>query len=515
MINKGLASIRRLLYSLASNEGLFVFAAFLSAGVLGMDPMGWYREQTNAFQNYIVVPWGMALCLLRLYKRTQSEEKERFDIAVLFVLLAWIVVPFAIRFGMTFNNTTSWHGYAVVYFGVYALTSEETAKRREQLFDTACMIFGLFSLVFGGVLLYTAWMVQAFGEGIGGYAFGICDGMFLCSGVHYNTTGMLAVCCTMLCLAGLDRSKNVVIRALYALAAGMMMAVIVLTQSRTARYSLVAALAIGAYGLIAMSKGQKRALIRHAAGLAGACVVLAASYGAATLLSNAALAHYDDVRAARSTKAPVALAEEKLTAEEATLSEPVLEEIEAAGGDAPTGAPEPEKLAVEETAAPSADALVPREPVDATLSGRTDIWKNLVRLWREEPEYLLIGNGPGRTGSRVVQGTIHEENGGVALHNTYLQYIADFGLVGFAFKVIFLLSILGPALRVFFAQREKRRGYLALCMLVAASLLTGMMESAPLGGMTPMNVALYFALALLTAKGREIGKVGKTGDDVV
>ena len=39
-------------------------------------------------------------------------------------------------------------------------------------------------------------------------------------------------------------------------------------------------------------------------------------------------------------------------------------------------------------------------------------------------------------------------------------------------------------------------GYRALCMLVVACLMTGMMESAPLGAMTPMNMMLYFAFGV-------------------
>jgi hypothetical protein len=43
-------------------------------------------------------------------------------------------------------------------------------------------------------------------------------------------------------------------------------------------------------------------------------------------------------------------------------------------------------------------------------------------------------------------------------------------------------------------------------MLVVAMLLIGLMESAPLGQMTPTNLVLYPALAFLTAKGETLVK---------
>ena len=60
-------------------------------------------------------------------------------------------------------------------------------------------------------------------------------------------------------------------------------------------------------------------------------------------------------------------------------------------------------------------------------------------------------------------------------------------------------------MRVFFARGAARlRGGSALCMAVVAALITGMMESAPLEAMTPMNMMLFFTLAQLMAAGREM-----------
>ncbi len=474
--------VRRALLQIAGNESLFLFVAFLVVGVLPSDVFRWYQDQVALLERYVVVPWGMALCLLRLQRRNALENAEtRPDLYALGLLLAWVVVPFGIRFGLTFNNVSNWIGHAVVFFAVYAMTTEEIAARREQLFDQACLLFGLLSLVFGGLLVYCAAAVATidsdfifhYGTYAGeGYGFGIFRGQHLCSGVHYNITGMLSVCCLMICLAGVRRSRRLPMRLLYLVAAVLMTIVVVLTQSRTARYALMLALAAGTYGYLAANLRFSRAALRHAAGLAAAAVVLAAAYAGASMLTDAALSHYANVQSGKD----VAI-------------------VAAARAEEDAG----------ETAKTAAKPKEARAAVDATMSGRTDIWKNLFKLWKSEPKSLLIGNGIGRTGSRIVAGTIHEKNGAVAVHNTYLQHIADFGLIGFGVMCAFLLIVLVPVLRVLFARGTAQiPGYRALCMLVVACLMTGMMESAPLGAMTPMNMMLFYALALLAARGREI-----------
>ena len=165
------------------------------------------------------------------------------------------------------------------------------------------------------------------------------------------------------------------------------------------------------------------------------------------------------------------------------------------------------QTAIAEEAAVQAAADVPqaRAAVDSTFSDRTTIWKNLFELWKENPKHMLIGNGVGRTGSRVVKGTIHEEAGAVQMHNTYLQHTADFGLVGTALLFVFFVLLIRPLLRVFAAKGERRKpGYTALCMLVLSMMATGMMESAPLGGFSPANMMLFFALALLAGRGEDL-----------
>lgn len=478
MMKRAADFARRLLLRIAANESLFLFAAFVVIGVLPTDLLRWHQEQVALLERYVIVPWGMALSLLRLQRRAELETNvHRIDVSALAVLLLWVVVPFGVRFGLTFNNVGSWIGHCIVYFGVYAMTTETGRHEREKLLDQACMLFGLLSLALGGALLYCAAKGLSIGSdvaafkasgGTTGFGFGVFNRANLCAGLHYNNTGMLAVCMAMLCFAGVVRSRRLVLRALYLLACAVMIVVIVLTQSRTARYALIIAMAAGAYGYLAANLRASRAVLRHAAGIAAAAILLVVSYVGASIMTDAALAHYAKIE----------------SGEEIAI-------------DAVARAQEEAK-----------DAVKPKEAraaVDSTMSGRTDIWKNLLNLWKSEPKSLLIGNGIGRTGSRIVEGTIHEKNGAVSVHNTYLQHIADFGLIGFGLLCVFFAIILRPVLRVFFARGEKQTpGYRALCMLVIACLMTGLMESAPLGAMTPMNMMLFYALALLAARGREI-----------
>ena len=150
--------IRTVLLAAATNEMLFFFAAFLLPAVLNTELFRWYPEQVEAYGSMIVVPWGMALCLYRLGRRSGIRgEAQRADIAVLFVLLGWIVVPFWIRYGLTESNVSSWVGHATVYFALYAMTSEESSKRREELFDQVCAMLCALSLLLGGALLWCAW----------------------------------------------------------------------------------------------------------------------------------------------------------------------------------------------------------------------------------------------------------------------------------------------------------------------------------------------------------------------
>ena len=482
MINQIAARVRRILLSAAGNVSLFVTTSFFVTGLLILGPSPWWRMYVDLFESYVLIPWGMALCLLRLEQREKMDcAKTRWDINVLFVLLIWLVVPFAMRFGPTFNNVASWYNHTVLFFGIYALTAEASAAKREELFDLAALLFSACSLVLGAVLMYCVVMIKKYGDAQ--FAFGICDGIYLCANGHYNTTGMIAVCCALMSLAGAARLKKMPLRIMSVLSVVLMTLTAVLTQSRTARYALIVGYALMAYGELAARLRVKRAFLRHAAALAAACVVAVAGYGAADMISDAAIAHYNRAQQKRVevSLVPIAAAEENTQEAKAEST------------------PKPAKAKVKTYRA--------RKAADSSFSGRTAIWRNLFQRWKDYPKYLIMGHGIGRIGGMVTENTIHEGREAVSIHNTYLQFIADYGLVGFGLLCVFFALIAVPLVRVFFAcGTQALPGYRALCAIVAASLLTGMMESAPLGAMTPMNIVFFFALALLCAAGCDMKK---------
>lgn len=521
MRERGFSALRRMLMAVVDNAGLFLFVSFFHAAVLCIEPLRWYKEQISMFSQYVLQSWGISLVVLRLSRRNRLGENAliRTDILVLNLLVLWIIVPFGIRFGLTTNNVSAWYGYLVMYLGVYATITELPSTARRRMLRGISALFALLALCMGVVLLYCAYTGTVLGADVGGMVIGVQDGI-LYGGVHYNITGMVALGCMMLSLVSMNTERNPLFKAVGLVAAGMMAVVIVLTQSRTARYAMLIALAVGCYGALAARFSDRKAIFRHGVAALCACLMLGGGYAGASKLTDLALEHY--MRLNEGTQGALQSVVSSAAAEEVADAE-VAESVATPGDETPapeqprqddsqgvdeaaetgdaqaTAAPE---LAV---ASPSPMPLEAREAVDSSFSGRTEIWISLARLWAENPKYLFIGNGVGRTGSQVVAGTMHEALGGVSIHNTYLQYIADFGLIGFGVQVVFLVLVLRKAVCVFFASgRRACPGGRALCMVVVACLATGMMESAPLGGMTPMNLVLYFALAQLMAMGREL-----------
>ena len=509
--------VRDVILAFFGNEGLFLLMAFFYAAVLNSDLLGWYGEQVSAVYHFIVVPWGAALCLLRLQRRSADHKKTHSDVATLFILYAWLVAPFAFRFGMTFNNLSAWSGYGTVFFGIYASVSEAGKERRQNMLALASGLFAVFTVIWSGFLLRYAMTASNFDAGIGGNVFGVQDG-YLYAGVHYNITGMAALSLCMMSLAACGCAKNPLLKAACIIPAAMSAAVVVLTQSRTSRYALLFALAIGAFDLLSRALASKGKGVALAVALLSAAVILAGGYEVSQFATEAALDHYAVVRAERAAAEPQEEASDDIPAEEAEQPEEEQTDI-SAGEQEPAEAPNAEEqadiLPEGETDAqipdepetiedvPAGDGLTVRPGVDSTFSDRTTIWKNVLRTWQEEPKMMIIGNGVGHTGSKIVEGTIHEQNGAVAVHNTYLQWAADFGLIGFALMVVFLVIALRQALRVFLAKKRPR-GAVAMCMMAAAALAVGMMESATLGAMTPINIVFMFALAQLAGMSREI-----------
>lgn len=487
---------RDVILAFFGNEGLFLLTAFFYAAVLNSDVFGWYGEQVNAVYHFIVVPWGAALCLLRLQRRSADHKKTHGDVMTLFILYAWLVAPFAFRFGMTFNNLSAWFGYGTVFFGIYASISEAGKERRQNMLALTSGLFAVFAVIWSGWLLYYAATASSFDAGIGGNVFGVQEG-YLYAGVHYNITGMVALCLCMMSLAACGCAKNPLLQAVCIVPAGMSAAVVVLTQSRTSRYALLLALAVGAFDLLRRALASKGKRVAVAVSLLSAAVILAGGYEVSKLATEAALEHYAAVELAENAPAeqPEEIPDTEQVPAEALNAEEEQAETEP---DAQIPA-EPETL--EDISAGGEIAV--RPGLDSTFSDRTTIWKNVLRTWQEEPKMMIIGNGVGHTGSKIVEGTIHEQNGAVAVHNTYLQWAADFGLIGFALEAVFLVIALRQALHVFFAK-ERARGAVAMVMMVVAALAVGMMESATLGAMTPINIVFMFALAQLAGMSREV-----------
>lgn len=145
--------IRGALLSIAQNESVFLFVAFVSYSFLSTDVLAWYVDSIAAFNRFVVLPWGGALCLLRLCRAQERKLEPHADIRFLVLLYAWIVVPFGIRFGLTAINANDWFHCMVAFFGVYALITEETVQRREMLLDVAGALFAALSFVWRAAAL--------------------------------------------------------------------------------------------------------------------------------------------------------------------------------------------------------------------------------------------------------------------------------------------------------------------------------------------------------------------------
>ena len=541
LLARGQSLIRDIMLAVFGNEALFLIVAFLYATLGDNAIAAWYREPVSLLYGYIVIPWGTALCLLRLQRRVASLEPARADVVTLFVLYLWILVPFAIRFGFTGKNATAWHGYAVMFFGIYASISERKQREREMLMATMSVLSAVFAYVFCGALLFCAWSGTIYAADLGPFGFGVVNG-WLCSGVHYNITGMIVISLCMMCVMGMGYYRNILLKLFCLIPAVMSMVVIVLSQSRTSRYALLAVLAAAAFD------GVRRALCRRnvaagllAAVLAGA-VVLGGGYWGADRMTRAAIAHYNQLAYDAALQAALAeqaeaqqaepSAEETTAAEEPTEQsaeemtaeapvEPSAEEApeaqptEPSAEEAPVESVEPSteevsEASVEATAEPAVPEIQISEVqarvlanADGSFSNRTDIWRAVFMLWRDNPKMMMIGNGVNQTGHKI--GQYISWTDGVAVHNAYLQWAADFGLIGLVPQIVFLAIAVWQTIRVFFASKRPR-GALGLCMMAFAGLLIGMMESATLSAMLPINLMFMFALAQLSAMSRDIAK---------
>ena len=481
MIKKWMQQLRCTAFSLLSNIGVYFFCAFIVYGIPLLRPLLYtpvigkviyYRALLWDIERYLIMAWGMALYMLRLQRRIEcASEQIRWDLRILAVLLVWLAVPFTIRFGLTKNVFFSVHDSLLVFFVIFAISSEEVGARRERIMDVVSALFAALSVLVAGTMLYCAVTVQTFGE------FGVVEGQKLCMGMHHNSSGIQALCCTMLCMIGVVRRKSVAGKLAHLVPTVMMALVVVLTQSRTSRYCLLAALALCVYGMMAGSSRIRHALLRHAVGAVLALAVLVSGYAVSSVITDAALEHYAYAKAEVSRAEEFPLIAQAKAEEEEKAKEVVVQEARGAG--------------------------------DASFTGRTSIWRNVLNLWKESPKHMLIGFGSGNAAGLIVEGTLLANETAITTHNAYLQYMMDFGMIGFALIFAFLCLMVPTCVRVFFAHNGKLTpGYRILCALVVAALIEGMMESETLMALTPLNIAMFFALGLLFSAGTDMKKNG-------
>ena len=468
-MRKTVMLVRSLLLAAFANPGVFVVAAYMVSGMFTTPRLS---EVRGLLELNLLVPWGLALAMLRLYRAKQRSTDARLDVLALFMLFGWLVVPFGIRFGLNSTNINTWQNFAIIFFGVFALMAEMEEREFAHVLDAAAACSALISFVFAGALLVCAATATNIRTPYSEFGFGIYQNAQLCAEQHYNATGMLAMCGAFMCMMGAARRKNVLLRALHLIPALMMALVVILSQSRTARYSLLLGLAVGAYGIVAGGKWNRRLLIRQTAGVLAGVVVLAGGYVLSSKITDAALMHYAKVQAGQTQVSFVAQAK-----------------------------------AEGEMAAPKAELVVKeaRGAGEGSFTGRTQVWKNIFRFWKANPKYFVIGNGIGRMSREMLAGSPLEHIGANMAHNAYIQFTMDHGLIGFVLLCVFLMLLVPQAMRVLLAAPGAGvPGGRAMCMLAVSCLLTGMMENEPLNAMRPCNVMLFFALAVIAYAGAKM-----------
>ena len=511
-MKKLVPGVRRVLLSFAGNEAFYMFFAFITASesLLYMSPLYWYSPLIDVISSYVVAPWGAALCLLRLERRVRIDETgSRADLTLLFLLLMWLLFPFVYRFGPTAKNMICWSNFMILFFGVFASVTEVDSRSFERILDSATMLFAALGLVLGVCALYSAATVQKlFYDGYtpGAIGFGLTDDMpnMLNYGLHYNISAMISVCCALFALAGFCRSKNAPARLLYLISFAAQLLVVVLSQSRTSRYAMLIALAVGLYGLLNGRLPVTRSAARHAVAIACSLVFLVAGFAGARLLTNLALEHYETVRG------------ERLALEAAQSQPPASDAVEMPSdpGEAFESEASPAvqdaantDFLVTRAAAEEDSTVTQRAAIDSTFSQRTIIWQNLLNYWQENPKRLLIGNGMQQTGTLIVEGL---DAVTIPVHNAYLQFIADYGLIGFVLLAAFLCLQVPRALRVLCAPKAlSKPGDRVFVMLVVAQCMIGLMESVPLAPMSGQSCVLFFSLAAVFVRDRQLREASR------
>ena len=105
------------------------------------------------------------------------------------------------------------------------------------------------------------------------------------------------------------------------------------------------------------------------------------------------------------------------------------------------------------------------------LTYRTDVWRGVLALLRNEPQVLLTGTGPQQIMTRVMPYVVSEQPGFDHVHSIYLQMLVSYGLPGFGLMAAFLVLFIRSAWRVLF--RGARALWQRLLPVPALAILLG------------------------------------------
>lgn len=474
--------LRRACLALGENVGLYLFVHFLANFLQGCSVLWPIHDAVAVLDRRIVLPWGMALCLLRL-ARAKDDGRKRPEITLFALLTAWIAIPFAVRFGVSEVTMGSFTNACCTLLGVYALAAEADAARRERWLDTASWLFACAAFVLGGLLLTCAWRGSALDNGLQDNvrSFGLCyrqmNTPVLCAGLYYNSSALVSLTCALMTLPGIFRRKNKLAKAFHVISFAMISLTVVLTQSRTCIISLLAALGLTLGGVLAARPGVKSIIAKCAVCALGTALVVVGGFAASMGITDMALVHYAKVAQLRQTGAAPAL----------PLMATALAEEEIPAGNAENA------VGMETQKARGLDGI-------HNISGRKVIWQAMLRLWREDPTTFVIGRGVYRTAHYLFP----ELQYVTTVDNAYLAFTADYGLIALLLLLSGIGCLLPHILRAFFAKGATA-GDLSVIAGAAAVLMTGIMENAALSLAHPISLALFFLLALAAAKAKDAG----------
>lgn len=72
--------IRGALLSIAQNESVFLFVAFVSYSFLSTDVLAWYVDSIAAFNRFVVLPWAArSACSASAGRRRESLSRMRIS----------------------------------------------------------------------------------------------------------------------------------------------------------------------------------------------------------------------------------------------------------------------------------------------------------------------------------------------------------------------------------------------------------------------------------------------------